>query len=123
MIKIAAVAVITVLVAVFCKEFKQEYGMYISVAGCVLIMLMVAGRLSGITELISRFSTYIKVDSACIGILLKMLGIAFVSDFSANICKDAGYSMVAGQVEFAGKLSILLLSTPILNALLDTILG
>ena len=86
-------------------------------------MLMVAGRLSGITELISRFSTYIKVDSAYIGILLKMLGIAFVADFSANICKDAGYSMVAGQVELAGKLSILLLSTPILNALLDTILG
>ena len=54
-------------------------------------------------------------------ILLKMIGITYVAEFSANLCKDAGYQAVAGQIEMFGKLSILVISMPVLLALLDTI--
>ena len=54
-------------------------------------------------------------------ILIKMLGIAFTAEFSSNLCRDVGYSSVAAQIELIGKLSILLISAPIVEALLDTI--
>ena len=55
--------------------------------------------------------------------LMKIMGITYISDFSANLCRDAGYLAIAGQIEFFGKISILTISTPIILALLDTIAG
>ena len=63
------------------------------------------------------------MDTAYVGTLLKMLGITYIADFSSNICKDAGYQAIAGQIEVLGKLAVLVLSMPILLALLDTIEG
>ena len=55
--------------------------------------------------------------------ILKMVGIAYIGQFSAGLCRDAGYSSVAGQIELFCKLSILLISLPILLALLETLQG
>ena len=53
--------------------------------------------------------------------LLKIVGITYIADFSSNLCKDAGYGAIAGQIEIFGKLSVLAISTPILMALLETV--
>ena len=54
-------------------------------------------------------------------LLLKMVGITYVGQFSASICRDAGYASVAGQIELFARLSVLAISMPILTALLETI--
>ena len=54
-------------------------------------------------------------------VLIKMLGITYVAEFSAGICRDAGYQTVAAQIEIFAKIMILALSMPILLALLKTI--
>ena len=61
------------------------------------------------------------MDTAYIGTLIKMLGITYVAEFSAGICKDAGYQTIALQIEIFGKLAVLVLSMPVLMALLNTI--
>ena len=61
------------------------------------------------------------MDVAYVGTLVKMLGITYVAEFSSSICKDAGYQTIAQQIEIFGKLAILVLSMPVLLALLDTI--
>ena len=66
---------------------------------------------------------YIKMDQSYIGTLMKMLGITYVAEFSSSICKDSGYQTIATQIEIFGKLAVMLLSMPILMALLDTIKG
>ena len=53
--------------------------------------------------------------------LIKMLGIAYLSEFSSGICKDAGQQAIALQIEMFGKISILILSIPYLITLLQTI--
>lgn len=70
---------------------------------------------------IGKIQSYIKVNQSYIQILIKILGITYVSEFSASLCKDAGHAAIAGQIELVGKLSILAVSMPILLALLDTI--
>ena len=63
----------------------------------------------------------INVDNTYIMTLLKMLGVTYVAEFSSGICKDAGYQTIASQIEIFSKLTILVLSLPILVALLQTI--
>jgi stage III sporulation protein AD len=52
-------------------------------------------------------------------ILLKMIGITYMAEFGSNLCRDAGSSAVAGQIEFFGKLLLLALSLPVLSSLLE----
>ena len=72
-------------------------------------------------ELIHRFEGYMSDKTGYISILLKMLGISYIAGLASDISKDSGYNAVASQIEMAGKLSILLIGTPILEALLDTV--
>lgn len=123
MMQVAAAAVAGVLLAVQFKAGKTEYGIYISIALSLLIFFGILGYLKSIIGTIKTIGSYISMDTAYIGTLLKMLGITYIADFSSNICKDAGYQAISGQIEVFGKLAVLVLSMPILLALLDTIEG
>ena len=71
--------------------------------------------------MIREIENYIEIDHSYITTLLKMLGITYIADFSSAICKDAGYQAIASQIEIFGKLTVMVLSMPVLYALLNTI--
>lgn len=121
MIKIAALGIVIVILAVFLKGIKNEYGIYIVISGCIILLGYALGYMSGIIELVNSFKDYLSLDSTYILILMKMIGIAFIAEISSAICRDSGYGSVSGIVEMIGKLSILITSAPILKALLDTV--
>lgn len=123
MIQIGALGVAGALLAIQFKNGKAEYGIYIGIALSILIFFAILSPLKIIIKAIQTIGTYISMDSAYIETLLKMLGITYIAEFSSNICKDAGYQAIAGQIEIFGKLLILALGTPILLTLLDTIKG
>ena len=78
-------------------------------------------RLKILVDLLAQIGAYIRMDAAYTGTLLKMLGITYVAEFSSAICKDAGYQTIAVQIEIFAKLAILVLSMPVLMALLSAI--
>lgn len=121
MIQIGLLGVAGVLLAVQFKSGKTEYGIYISVALSLIIFLSVLGQLEAVVSAVKAIGGYIRMDTAYIGTLIKMLGITYIAEFSAGICKDAGYQTIAAQIEIFGKLAILVLSLPVLMALLETI--
>jgi stage III sporulation protein AD len=65
--------------------------------------------------------SYLSGDSNYYGLLFKMLGVAYLTEFCSGICKDAGYQAIGAQVEIFGKLTILLAGLPILMTLIETI--
>lgn len=121
MIKIALAGIAAVLAAMIFKNGKSEFGLLISLAACIFIFFYGIGRLELFYEVIKRIERYIGIDREYISILLKIVGITYISEFAGSLCKDAGYNAIAGQIEFAGKLSIMGVSIPILLALFDTI--
>ena len=121
MIQIGIIGVAGTLLAVQFKSGKSEYGIYISVALSLVIFFAIIGRLEVIIDALRTIANYINMDTAYIGTLIKMLGITYVAEFSAGICKDAGYQTIALQIEIFGKLAVLVLSRPVLMALLNTI--
>jgi stage III sporulation protein AD len=123
MIKIALIGVIAVMLAIIFKKGKEEYSLYISIAACVLILLWGISKLEVILDGIGQLQGYIKINKSYIGILIKIIGITYVTEISASLCKDSGYQAVAEQIELVGKLAILAISMPIMLAILETING
>jgi len=120
---IAGLGIITVVLAIQLKSIKPEYGIYLSVAGVLLIFFYSIGKLTGILEFLDKIRSYIQVNEMYVGILLKIIGITYIAEFAGNVCKDAGYSAIGNQIEIFGKLMVLAVSMPILLALLETLDG
>ena len=120
-IQAAALAVAGVLLAVQFKSGKAEYGIYLGAALSILIFFQILGKLNVILEVIKTIGEFLPLNKIFAGTLLKMLGITYVAEFSASICQDAGYQTIARQIEILGKLTLLVMSMPILLALLQTI--
>ncbi|MCD7764259.1 MAG: stage III sporulation protein AD [Lachnospiraceae bacterium] len=121
MIKIAALGLSAVLLALFLKEAHAPFSALVSLAACLLIVFYSVSRLSSIFELLDTLSGYVSAQKSYYKILLKIIGITYIADFSANLCRDAGYSAIAGQIEIFGKISILAVSSPIILALMETV--
>lgn len=120
-IKIAMIGLAGVLLAMQVREGRREYEIYITMASGLCIFFFLLTKLEVVIEALGRIQGYIRMDSKYVALLLKMIGITYVAEFSSNLCRDAGYQAVAGQIEMFAKLSILVLSMPVLLALLETI--
>lgn len=121
---IVQIAVIGVLGALFAIQFKggkQEYGIYIGIALSIFVFLGILDRVEVIIESIREIGEKIQMEGEFLSVLFKMLGVAYVAEFAASICKDAGHQTIAGQIEIFSRITILALGIPILRALLETI--
>ncbi len=121
MVQIGLIGAAGALLAVQFKSGKAEYGIYISIALSLLLFFSVLEHLRTVVSAVRRLGDYIRIDQAYVGTLVKMMGITYIAEFSSSICKDAGYQTIAVQIEIFGKLSVLVLSLPVLTALLSTI--
>lgn len=120
-VKIGILGIAGVMIALQFKTNKQEFGIYIAFAVCLIIFSYVINKLTYVWDSIQYLQSYISVDSSYFSILFKVVGITYVCEFCASICKDAGYGAVAGQIEIFGKLSVLLTGMPILLAIIENI--
>ena len=121
MLQVGVIGVLGVLFAVQFKSGKSEYAVYISVAVSLLLFGCMLERLRDAVDSLGRIGNYIKVDQRFFGTMMKMIGITYVGEFASGICKDAGYSSIAGQIELFARLAVLAVSMPVLLALLETV--
>ena len=119
--QIGIIGVIGSLLAIQFKGGKTEYGIFMSVAVSIFLFACIIDRLELFLDTVRQISSYIDMDAGYLGIMLKMIGITYIAEFSSGICRDAGYQTMAGQIEIFGKLTILALGMPVLTALLETI--
>jgi stage III sporulation protein AD len=121
-IQIVGLGIIATVFIVLLKSLKPEIAMLISIITGVAIFIIVAGKLSSIVEVLNGIADRAGVDMAYLSTLLKIIGIAYIVEFGAEICKDAGESAIASKIELAGKVAIIFLAVPIITALLDLII-
>ncbi len=119
MIKVGLLGVLGVLIAVQFKAQKPEYGIYIGLAIGILIFCYVLKEFEIILGQFDLIRDYLGGGERYLAILLKVIGITYICDFSSGICKDAGYSAVAQQIEVLGKLSVMFAGIPVLLAVIE----
>mgnify|MGYP004539617615 CR=1 FL=1 len=120
-VKIVMIGITGVLLALFLKESKPEYSVYLSLVIGLCILGYAVGKLSYLFESIKKIQEFLPVDEKYVIVLLKMTGATYIGQFSSSICKDAGYAAIAGQIELFVKLYLMVLSLPVLLALVETI--
>lgn len=120
-IKIIGVGLIAVIVITVLKQYKPEFTVYISICAGAIILGLVMTRVSAVIQLLTELSNKVSDTNGFLKILIKITGIAFLTEFAVNICKDAGESAIASKVDLGGKVIIISMSVPIISELLETI--
>lgn len=121
-IKIIGIAFIALIIIVMLKQYKPEYAIFISILTGILILFLVMDRLTGIINLIESIQNKFAINTQFIALLIKITGIAFLSEFAVSICKDSGEAAIASKIELGSKIIIISMSIPIISSLLEIIL-
>lgn len=121
MVKIALLGLVSVFLVMITGSVKREYGLAVMIGAALLIGVYSLSSMQTVIERIREFETAIGLEGEYLGILFRMLGIAYLTQLVVSICRDSGNSAVAGQVGIVGKISMMLVSFPILEALLKTL--
>ena len=119
MLRIAMIGIAGVLLALQVKALKPEYGIYL----CLAVSLLVFLQMTDLLGMILAGQESLPLQAGYFKILLKIIGITYIAEFASDLCKDAGYATIAGQIQMFGKLSVLAAGIPVLTALLETIRG
>lgn len=121
-VKIVALAFVALFLMLLFRNVKSEIGSIIAITTSAIIILMMINPLREIIDFLRTIADKANIDTVYIGIVLKILAIAYIASFSSAICKDANADSLATQIDFSGKIMILLLAIPILMAVLNSIL-
>lgn len=121
MVKAGMIGVIGVLLAVSLKSHKAEYGIYVALAVCFVILEYIMRYFMQILSGMEVLRGYLQDHYGYLSLLLKAVGATYACEFCAGICRDAGYGGVAGQMEMLGKVYILSMGMPILLSLMESI--
>lgn len=121
--KVLSFILVVCIFAVVLKSYKGEYALLLSLAAVVVILAFV---LKSVHPAINRLRDGFNaggIPSECFSVVLKSLGIAYLTGFVADICRDYGHTSLAGKAELAGRCAILVLCLPLMNSVLEKALG
>lgn len=121
MLKIGILGIAGVMLAIQFKGSRTEISLYMGVALCILIFAFSMERIGNILSQVVSLKKYMNGSEKWLSLILKAVGITYVGDFCASVCKDAGYQAVAGQIEVFAKLSVLFFSLPVMTAVIENI--
>ncbi|AYO30707.1 stage III sporulation protein AD [Biomaibacter acetigenes] len=121
-VQIVGMGLVATILVVLLKEDKPEIALQISIVIGAIIFLLMIGKIISVVDVLKSLSQKASIDMIYMSAVLKIIGIAYIAEFGAQICRDAGSSSTASKIEFAAKIMILVLSIPILMAVLDLLI-
>lgn len=119
--QICMIALIGVFLSLLIKDKNPTISVLLSVACGILILFSVSEDLSEIISFTEDMSVSSFLGNEIFPLLLKVTGIAYLVDFSADVCRDAGENGIAKKLEIAGKITIISLSLPVVTSLFEKI--
>ena len=121
-LKIISFILISLLLYLLFKDKRSDLAVLILLVSGVMVFIYSIGQINEIITFLKNIAEKAEIDGLYLGVILKIIGIAYISSFCSEICKDSGASSLASKVELSGKLFILILAIPILMAVLNSIL-
>ncbi len=121
-IKIIGIGLISLIIIIIIRQYKPEFTLYVSLLAGALILLFLMDKMGGIIDLLTTLSNKTVINNEFLVLLIKITGIAFLTEFAVSICKDAGESAIANKIDMGGKVIIVSMSIPIISSLLETVI-
>lgn len=122
-LKILLVGIITTIITLIVRQVKGEFAVVVGLSGAILMFIMISNQLAILINYISELFLKTNLNTQILVSLFKIVGVGYLTEFSANLCSDAGCSSIGDKILLGGKLLILVLSLPIINSLISIIVG
>lgn len=122
-VQIVSIGIVSTILVVLLRQWNRpEFAIIISIVTGIFIISMLLDKLKFIIDTLSQLTRYTNIEYAYFTTMLKIIGIAYIVEFGAEISRDAGEDAIASKVELGGKIVIMVLAMPILLALMDLII-
>lgn len=119
--KAALLGICSVILGLFLKSCREEYAVYISLAAGICLLSLAAGRLGELTDTVRMMQKELGLEDSYLRLLMKMLAVTGIAQFTSAVCKDCGNSAIAGQIDLFARLTLAALGTPVFTALIRMI--
>ena len=119
LLKICAVGIAAIIIIALVRQYKPELATGVSICASVIMLFFIIGSLKEGFSFISELYSRLSYGKEYFPIILKVLGIAYVTEFAVALCSHAGEKSIAGKVELAGKVAIFFAAIPIFVSLLE----
>lgn len=119
--KIVGIGILGVITAGFVKSAKSEFSVFVVMATGLVILIMIA---KGMAEVLEKFSHIVEktgIPTALYKAMLKIVGVGYLTEFSAGICEDYGAGSVGKKLQLSGKIAIFLLAVPVVEAFVNVV--
>ncbi len=120
-VKISAIGIITAFCVLILKDNKSEVAVLVGIAGGCIILLSVIDYFVNIVAFIENIADKSGIPQSLMLIVFKVVGVGYLTDFSAGIVEDAGQKSLSEKIVLAGKILIMIISLPVITLLFDTV--
>ena len=121
--RIIALGLVSTSLAVVLKKESPQFALLLTVVTGVLIFFMVFGYLEGLLQMARETAERAGVGSGYFAVVLRVIGIAYLTQFGAQLCVDAGETAIGSKIELAGKILMMAAAMPVLTALLEMVMN
>ncbi len=120
-IQIVGLGFVVTLLILIIKREKPEIAVQLSLTLATIIFLLILTKINIVLNLFRDMAEKANISQMYLNTILKIIGIAYITEFGAQVCRDAGEGAVAGKIEFAGKVLVMVMAIPIIALVMDTI--
>jgi len=121
-VQIVGIGLITTVLALILKEQKPIFAFLLALFAGMIIFLFLIDKISAVIQVLENMAEQSGVDMIFFRTILKIIGIAYIAEFGAQIVRDAGQESVAAKIELAGKVLILFMAIPIITVIMETVM-
>lgn len=120
--QVVGLALIVAIISTVLKEVKRnEFALQLTILAGIIIFVAVLDKIKIIVDLLQSLADQANISSYYLFIVLKIVGIAYLAEFAADICRDADQKALATKIELAAKVGVLVMAMPIIVAILESI--
>lgn len=121
MIQIVGLGLIVTILTLIIKEQKPLFAFLLVTITGIFIFMFLAGKISGVIQVLEDLAAKTNINMIFLKTILKIIGIAYIAEFGAQLIRDAGLEAIASKIELAGKVLIMVLAIPIITVIIETV--
>lgn len=121
-LQIVGLGLVATFLTLVVKEQKPIFALIVAMVTGIIIFLYLIGKISEVIQVLERMAVQANVNLVYLETVLKIIGIAYVAEFGAQVTRDAGQGAIASKIELAGKVLILVMAIPIITVIIETII-
>jgi len=122
-VQIVGLGLVATILALVIKEQKPLFAFLLAVSCGVMIFYFLIDKISEVIRILERLAVQADLNLVFLETILKIIGIAYIAEFGAQMTRDAGQGAIAAKIELAGKVLILVMAVPIIQIIIETVIN